>query len=818
MIDSGATFGTTPFEADIIHGTLERVKGSVKNLSGDSAITARGFSRWHVTDVHGVSGIIEPFVQVVPKSEVRLMSPQDYFQGLQGGNYLVTKDSSYLTLPNGIKFEVPFHHSNNLPMLFSPPAPNSSVLYLDFENLNTSEIHLNVADERNQNLSQSEKEFLLKHRLMSHLHYAWIAELMKDRQFLDNKGNVVKMDPVLKTKHDATRNCKHDKLKCAGCLLGKMKRRPDESTVTKNLQEMALREGQLYPGSLVHTDQYESSVGGRRMDTYGKEKEIYKYKGGTIFCDSMSTYIHLNHQSSLRAGDTLRGKHNFERYASEFGIKIEGYHADNGIFNSKKYVNDCEEQNQTLDFCGVGAHHQNGVAERSIQTVTNMARTLLIDAAIHWPDEVDLDLWPLAMNHAVWIWNHTPKQNVGFSPEELFTGVRSDHSALNRLHVWGCPTFVLEPKLQVSGKSIPKWNKRSRLGQFLGYFHNHSTTVGLVRNVRTGKISPQFHAVYDDLFTTVSTTFQDPEISLNQAFTSDEWKTVLENGVDKFFPDDANPPPLDSDWEPQDTPNERERRGILARQFRERNPLDITVQERERTIPDDATIESIDLSTIVDNIEEDDIFGGVDNDDIHDDIMPSFMNDFSTIKESASNDVSSINAPTPPARRSKRIRDKSKLIWYDEDARPDFEYDPQAFYTKKIRTGVLNNVFLNSLDWCLDSTYSKTVWSQFSSYITRTSDPICGTWEEPHPMLLSAKANSSDNPKWFEAMNGPYSDQFSQAARDEIETLSTIGAWTKMKRESWMNVLKSTWAFKIKRFPNGLIRKFKGRFCVRGDM
>ena len=33
-----------------------------------------------------------------------------------------------------------------------------------------------------------------------------------------------------------------------------------------------------------------------------------------------------------------------------------------------------------------------------------------------------------------------------------------------------------------------------------------------------------------------------------------------------------------------------------------------------------------------------------------------------------------------------------------------------------------------------------------------------------------------------------------------------------------MIVLKSTWAFKIKRYPNGLIRKFKGRFCVRGDM
>ena len=32
-----------------------------------------------------------------------------------------------------------------------------------------------------------------------------------------------------------------------------------------------------------------------------------------------------------------------------------------------------------------------------------------------------------------------------------------------------------------------------------------------------------------------------------------------------------------------------------------------------------------------------------------------------------------------------------------------------------------------------------------------------------------------------------------------------------------MNVLDSVWAFKIKRFPDGLVKKFKARFCVRGD-
>ena len=33
-----------------------------------------------------------------------------------------------------------------------------------------------------------------------------------------------------------------------------------------------------------------------------------------------------------------------------------------------------------------------------------------------------------------------------------------------------------------------------------------------------------------------------------------------------------------------------------------------------------------------------------------------------------------------------------------------------------------------------------------------------------------------------------------------------------------MNVLKSTWAFKLKRYLEGLIKKLKARFYARGDM
>jgi Reverse transcriptase (RNA-dependent DNA polymerase) len=52
----------------------------------------------------------------------------------------------------------------------------------------------------------------------------------------------------------------------------------------------------------------------------------------------------------------------------------------------------------------------------------------------------------------------------------------------------------------------------------------------------------------------------------------------------------------------------------------------------------------------------------------------------------------------------------------------------------------------------------------------------------------------------------------------EVTTLTDQkDAWEVVLREAWMNVLPSTWAFKCKRFPDGLIKKLKARFCVRGD-
>jgi len=48
--------------------------------------------------------------------------------------------------------------------------------------------------------------------------------------------------------------------------------------------------------------------------------------------------------------------------------------------------------NQKINFSGVGAHHQNGVAERAIKTITQLAWATLLHATIMWPDQVNLEL------------------------------------------------------------------------------------------------------------------------------------------------------------------------------------------------------------------------------------------------------------------------------------------------------------------------------------------------------------------------------------------------------------------------------------------
>lgn len=86
--------------------------------------------------------------------------------------------------------------------------------------------------------------------------------------------------------------------------------------------------------------------------------------------------------------------------------------------------------------------------------------------------------------------------------------------------------------------------------------------------------------------------------------------------------------------------------------------------------------------------------------------------------------------------------------------------------------------------------------------------------------MKASKAHDPDTPTYHEALSGPHRQEFQEAMAKEIQELEEHGTWKVIERSSLprgANVLPSTWAFKVKRFPDGRMRKFKARFCVRGD-
>ena len=97
-----------------------------------------------------------------------------------------------------------------------------------------------------------------------------------------------------------------------------------------------------------------------------------------------------------------------ETEAMQYGIEIRRYHADNGIFKRKYFMKNVHEKHQTIEFCGVDTHHQNGIAEQSIRTIIESARTLLLHAHFNWPDKISYNLWPFAVRRVVNIYNNLP--------------------------------------------------------------------------------------------------------------------------------------------------------------------------------------------------------------------------------------------------------------------------------------------------------------------------------------------------------------------------------------------------------------------------
>ena len=85
------------------------------------------------------------------------------------------------------------------------------------------------------------------------------------------------------------------------------------------------------------------------------------------------------------------------------------------------------------------------------------------------------------------------------------------------------------------GKKLPRWQPRSTRCMYVGVAPTYASTVPLVLNPSTGSITPQFHVVFDDNFSTVNA---DPRQLPD--YNSDEWYNLFGESTFQYVIDDSD--------------------------------------------------------------------------------------------------------------------------------------------------------------------------------------------------------------------------------------------------------------------------------------
>ena len=767
-------------------------------IAGGLEIEYIGTANWETLDDTG--DVVSFHEQVLIHEDLphRLLSPQAFLSHRANGDKFGDVDDHFRIYHNRAEW-----HMNGrrlLQMQFDSSFLPRITLFSKGKAVESLHAMTSVLHHSNRNLTPLQKVWMRWHIKLGHLGFAHVQKLALGG-FLDKLALGLLRTTISDHPH------------CSACQFGQQVRTPDHTTTTtKNPQHLgSLKQGQCRPGERVFSDQLESRVRGRLMHTAGREPLQDRFCGSTLFCDAASGHIHVEHQVSLNATDTINSKDSYERMCLEQGVIVESYHTDNGIYKSKAFVKEIITNRQGIRFSGVGAKWQNGAAEGAIRIVVSKARTMMIYAALHWPEVDDATLWPLAVSHAAYLYNHTPNPQSGIAPIEIFSQTISDCQALRNSHPWGCPVYVLDPRLTDSGGKIPKWQPRSRRGQYVGVSPVHAENIGLVRNLTTGYISPQYHLVYDDDFETVYSSLDtEPPDVWEDLCVFHRFETVFDEHAPTLADEWLTPEERVHDVARRHTQDLRQGRRTWQDLKTKDARDDFTYQPPTADVPREPPDATITLQA--------------PNTTRHAPTREPLPSSW-TREQSLQSPRELPSAPprevppvpprelssAPPPRRSER----------SNKGQPSERLDPNP----KLKSYARSSLFAALLATTCGIT-------PISGHMLHAQvlgfDPATNSQEFLHPGILQSplalKGKASldpDLPSLRDSLTGPYSEEFWLAMDTEIAGLESQGTWTVVDRSSLPPHLKTVpgiWAQRIKRLPDGQLNKFKSRWCCRGDL
>ena len=282
----------------------------------------------------------------------------------------------------------------------------------------------------------------------------------------------------------------------------------------------------------------------------------------------------------------MLAKSAYEKLLHLAGRTAKHYHADNGRFSDKGFHQDINDKGQSISFCGVGAHHQNGIIENRNKQLTLGARTLLLHGMRHWPQMVDTMFWPFAMKAMAERMNTLHVDSDGNTPESIMYGVELETLPVRNFHTLFCPVYVLDHCLQsAGGPGPPKWEPRSRIGVYLGHSPFHAGSVALVFNPKTARVSPQYHVVFDDDFTTVP--------FMERGEVPPNWDDLCRLSAESATDESVD---LALEWMSGQQMDVDEDGHLIPVMDRISNPFDIVPDQHDIRVSDSRTVDTNDVS------------------------------------------------------------------------------------------------------------------------------------------------------------------------------------------------------------------------------
>jgi hypothetical protein len=661
-------------------------------------------------------------------------------------------------------------------------------------------------------------------------------------------------------------------------MFGKQKRRPIGSRKSSAVRdaEGALKRDKLFAGQRVFVDHFVCSTNGRLRTSRGATLEKDMYKGGVIFVDAATKFIHVEPLVHLNTHETLAAVQKFEALLQDFGVVVQEYRSDQGgAFTSKGFAEKLRVFGQIQSFAGIGAHHQSA-AERAIQTIMSMARTSMLHHAIHWPDVSDATLWPYSVAYSVFIHNHVPEIGTGISPHDLLSRTRWPVSGLHHLQVWGAPTYLLDKKMQ-DGKKLPRWKPRSRRTMFVGLSDMHASMVPLVLDLMSKAITAQYHVLFDSRFSTISVDV-DHEINpltppWSNLFGESEFQFVFDPDDPAEFTD-AIPPAAAAHDDPMDPLTAQHRQLIeermngpplpfplapyLPKRPRTKSPPAAAVQpqrtatvtfideqpgsslqtpvQREKGLGSNPAQEPAPVQEIQPNSPASAPTAAIETPATPENPAPVQPTPKTPPPESS---PASTTPPPPILRRSGRERRPATKLSYDtlggtpgsSPAPPIGQKPPKmsaGFYS---HVAALSAQFDSTSHEHHAATYLNGVAAnaarvdqlRMDAAIAASLDLSLNGIQSPEFYAANGRKKANpDLPTVDEVMADPdpiVRAAWVQSMQNEITELEKKGTWEECDQsEATSRIVPLQWALRIKRFPDGREKKKKSRIVVRGDL